>query len=164
MIKEERLDQIIARFKFLEAKLNSAPDLNELRALGQEYSELRPIVMQIESFRNMQLSLQEAKELLADPEMKSLAIEEISGIEKKIIIEEQALLLSLIPKDKADKKSVILEIRAGTGGDEASLFAMDLARMYQKLSELKGWKFEILEKSLTEIGGIRELVANISGD
>ena len=164
MIKEERLDQIVARFKFLEAKLYSSPDSKELKSLGQEYSDLKPVVERIASFRGMQRALSETRELLEDPEMKSLALEEISGIEKKITAEEQALLMSLIPKDKKDKRSVILEVRAGTGGDEASLFAMDLSRMYQKLSELRGWKFEVSEKSLTEVGGIRELIAHISGD
>lgn len=164
MIKTERLDQLLERYELVEARLNNSPKASELKSLGQEYAELRPIVLEISKYRQLEHSLVEARELLIDPEMKSLAQDEINRIEAAITLREETLMISLIPKNSSDVRSVILEVRAGTGGDEASLFASNLLRMYQKFSENCGWSFEIVEESLTEVGGIREAIANISGD
>jgi peptide chain release factor 1 len=164
MIKTERLDQLLERYELVEARLNNSPKASELKSLGQEYAELRPIVLEISKYRQLEHSLVEARELLIDPEMKSLAQDEINRIEAELTLREETLMISLIPKNSSDVRSVILEVRAGTGGDEASLFASNLLRMYQKFSENCGWSFEIVEESLTEVGGIREAIANISGD
>ncbi len=164
MLNFERLNQLRERYEFVEARLNSNPPIEELKSLGQEYAELRPIISEINDYNVLKETLADAQGLLSDPELKNLAVEEIIKIEKALIEKEKSLMLSLIPKDTSDSRSVILEIRAGTGGEEASLFAIDLLKMYQKFSENNAWKFEILEQSLTEIGGIREAIVNIKGD
>jgi len=163
MINIDRLDKLLDRYEYVEARLGGNLSSSELKSLGQEYAELKPVVNEINSYRKLLHSLEYAKELLDDPEMKSLASSEIIQIESELSSAENLLILSLIPKDKTDLRSVILEVRAGTGGDEASLFAGNLFKMYQKFSESFGWTFEILEKSITEVGGIRESTVNIKG-
>ena len=163
MINIDRLDKLVDRYEYVEARLSGNLSSSELKSLGQEYAELKPVVNEINSYRKLLHSLEDAKELLDDPEMKSLASSEIIQIERELSSAENLLILSLIPKDKIDLRSVILEVRAGTGGDEASLFAGNLFKMYQKFSESLGWTFEILEKSITEVGGIRESTVNIKG-
>ena len=163
MINIDRLDKLLDRYEYVEARLGGNLSSSELKSLGQEYAELKPVVNEINSYRKLLHSLEDAKELLDDPEMKSLASSEIIQIESELSSAENLLILSLIPKDKTDLRSVILEVRAGTGGDEASLFAGNLFKMYQKFSESFGWTFEILEKSITEVGGIRECTVNIKG-
>jgi len=101
--------------------------------------------------------------MLADPEMRSLAEEELTRLRAALPEVEHALRLALLPRDAADERSAILEIRAGTGGDEAALFAADLARMYHKLAEARGWRWDVVEAAPTELGGLKELVAEISG-
>ena len=164
MINIERLDQLLQRYEFVEAQLSGSLSVNELRSLGQEYSELKPIVNEIIVYKKLLKLLDDTKALLEEPEMKVLATEEIQLIDKDLKDRENALMLSLIPKSKTDLRSVILEIRAGTGGDEASLFAGNLLKMYQKFSEAKSWGFDILEYSSTEVGGVREAIISISGD
>ncbi|MEO0388904.1 MAG: peptide chain release factor 1, partial [Pseudomonadota bacterium] len=105
-----------------------------------------------------------AEDMLQDPDMKPLAEEELAQLRHALPEREQALRVALLPKDAADARPAVLEIRAGTGGDEAALFAGDLARMYQKLAEARGWKFEVLSEVQTELGGLRELVAAIRGE
>lgn len=163
MINIDRFDKLLDRYEYVEARLSGNLSSSELKSLGQEYAELKPVVNEINSYRKLLHSLEDAKELLDDPEMKSLASSEIIQIESELSSAENLLILSLIPKDKTDLRSVILEVRAGTGGDEASLFAGNLFKMYQKFSESSGWTFEILEKSITEVGGIRECTVNIKG-
>ena len=163
MLNPERLNQLKERYEFVEARLNSNPPANELKSLGQEYSELRPLIMEIDEYETLVKSLSDSKVLLNDPELKALATDEIIKIEKELAKKENLLILSLIPKDSSDSRSAILEVRAGTGGEEASLFAVDLIKMYQKFSESRGWKFDVLEQSFTEIGGIREAIINVTG-
>ena len=163
MINKNRLSQMVQRFEFIEAQLSGNLSSEELKVLGQEYSELKPIVKEIVAYNELLRLLDESKELLADQEMKNLATEEIQKIEKELVVQENLLMLSLVPKDKTDLRSVILEVRAGTGGDEASLFAGNLLKMYQKYSENKGWVFDVLEQSMSEIGGVREAIISISG-
>ena len=164
MINKERLDQLVLRYEYIESQLTGTLSQNELRSLGQEYSELKPIITKIHDYNNLLTRLDEAKDLLLDPDFKNLASEEVTLIEKKLKSQEDILMLSLIPKDKTDLRPVILEVRAGTGGDEASLFAGDLLKMYQKFSENSGWVFDILEYSMTEVGGVREAIVSISGE
>ena len=164
MLNNERLSQLRERYEFVEARLNCNPPPSELKDLGQEYAELKPIVSEIFEYEKLQKDLEETKNLLKDPEMRTLAAEEVIRIEKELEQKADSLMVSLVPKDISDRRSAILEIRAGTGGEEASLFATDLLRMYQKFSENIGWKFEVLEQSFTEIGGIREAIININGE
>ena len=163
MIPEEKLDQIRARFEFLEARLNAGAAVADLPALAREYAELKPVVEAIDRWRGLGREAEEAERLLADPEMRALAQEEIERLRAALTEAERAVQLALLPRDEADARSAILEIRAGTGGEEAALFAADLARMYQRLAEAQGWRWEVVEAAATELGGYRELVAEISG-
>ena len=134
MIPEEKLDQIRARFEFLEARLNAGAAVADLPALSREYAELKPVVAAIDRWRGLAREEAEAERLLADPEMRALAQEEIERLRAALPEAERAVQLALLPRDEADERSAILEIRAGTGGEEAALFAADLARMYQRLA------------------------------
>ncbi len=163
MIPGDKLDQILGRFEFLEAKMNAGPAPAELAALSREYAELKPVVEAIRGWRALMRARDEAELLRTDPEMKDLAEEELGRIEAALPEAERAVEIALLPRDEADARSAILEIRAGTGGEEAALFAADLARMYQRLAEAHGWRWEVVEASPTELGGYRELVAEISG-
>jgi peptide chain release factor 1 len=163
MIPFERLDQIRARYEFLEAKLNEGAAPTELAALAREYAGLKPVVEEIARLRGLIRERDEAERLLTEPEMKALAEEELERIRAALPEAERAVQLALLPKDEADERSAILEIRAGTGGEEAALFAADLARMYQRLAEAKGWRWEVVEATPTELGGFRELVAHVTG-
>ena len=163
MPPEERLDQILGRHEFLAAKLNAGPAPGELAALSREYAELGPVVERILAWRALQREATEAERLLADPEMRDLAEEELARLRAALPEAERDLARALLPRDAADDRSAILEIRAGTGGEEAALFAADLARMYQRLADRRGWRFEVVDESPTELGGYKELVAEISG-
>mgnify|MGYP001476253190 CR=1 FL=1 len=160
----DKLAQITQRFEFLEAKLNAGAAPADIVALSREYSELKPVVDQIAAYRTALQDLQDAQGWLNDPDMRALAEEELPRLKAHIPEMEQALRLALLPKDAADARPAILEIRPGTGGEEASLFAGDLLRMYQRYAEDRGWRFETLEEQQTELGGIKEVVARISGE
>lgn len=161
MVPLEKLAQITERFEYLEAAMSAGT--GDIAALGKEYSDLRPVVDEINAYRQILDDIAEAETMLDDPEMAELASEELPELRGRLPALEQSLQLALLPKDAADAGSAILEIRPGTGGDEASLFAGDLLRMYQRYAEAQGWKFEIIEESATELGGIKEVVANVAG-
>ncbi len=131
--------------------------------LAREYSELKPVVEQIHAYQRLMQDISEAEEMLSDPDMKELAEEELPVLRARLPEVEKALQLALLPKDKADARPAMVEIRPGTGGEEAALFAGDLLRMYQRYAENRGWKFEILTESSTELGGIKEVVAHVKG-
>ncbi|MPL73063.1 Peptide chain release factor RF1 [bioreactor metagenome] len=164
MVPLEKLAQITQRFDFVGAKLNVATTPAEIAALSREYSELRPVVEEIAAYRQALEDVSEAEGWLADPEMKALAEEELPRLRARIPEMEQALRLALLPRDAADARPAILEIRPGTGGDEAALFAGDLLRMYQRYAETKGWRFELMELTPSELGGVKEAVARIEGE
>ena len=163
MIPLDKLEQIQQRFQFLEAKMNDGASGDEIMRLAREYSELKPVIAQIDEFRAILSQIDDAKEMLKDPDMRDLAEEELPQLKLRLPEVEGALQLSLLPKDAADARPAILEIRPGTGGEEAALFAGDLLRMYQRYSEKNSWSFEIIEQQQTEIGGIKEVVAHIKG-
>jgi peptide chain release factor 1 len=163
MIPLEKLDQVRSRFEFLEAKLAEGAAPADLASLSREYSELRPVVETAARYTALLRERDEAERMLSDPEMRALAEEELARIRADLPGLELAVQTSLLPKDAADERSAILEIRAGTGGEEAALFAADLARMYQRLAETSGWKWEVVEETLTDIGGVRDLVAHVTG-
>lgn len=164
MIPEERLEQILQRFQYLEAAMADGAGGGDIAALAKEYSDLRPVAEQVSSYRKLLSDLAEAEAMLGDPDMKDLAEEEIPALKAAIPEAERALQLALLPKDAADARPAMLEIRPGTGGDEAALFAGDLLRMYQRYAEARGWKFDIIEEQATELGGIKEVVAHIKGE
>ena len=136
----------------------------DIAALGKEYSDLKPVVDQIADWKQVTADIAEAEAMLDDPEMKELAQEELPALKARLPEVEHALQLALLPRDKADARPAMLEIRPGTGGEEAALFAGDLLRMYQRYAEARGWQFEIIEEQATEIGGIKEVTAHIKGD
>lgn len=164
MIASERIDQLIDRFQFLEAKMADGSAGNDIAALGKEYAELRPVVATVSAYKDLARQIAEAEAMLADPEMKELAEAELPELRAALEASEHEVQLALLPKDAADARPALLEIRPGTGGDEAGLFAADLLRMYQRFAEKQGWRFEILEESLSELGGVKEVVARIVGD
>ncbi|MGA1613077.1 MAG: peptide chain release factor 1 [Rhodobacteraceae bacterium] len=162
MISNDRLHQITERFQFLEAKMSAGG--GDIAALGREYAELRPVVTQIEEWHRLQSDIAEAEAMLADPEMRALAEEELPALKARLPQAEHALQLALLPKDAADARPAMIEIRPGTGGDEAALFAGDLLRMYQRYAEARGWSFQVIERQETELGGIKEVVARVGGE
>lgn len=164
MIPANRLEQINQRFQFLEASMSDGTGGGDIAALAKEYSDLKPVVEQIMAYRQILNDMSEAEEMLADPDMAELAREELPRLKTALPDAEAALQLALLPKDAADAKPAMLEIRPGTGGDEAALFAGDLFRMYQRYAEANGWKVEIIEEQTTELGGVKEVVAHIKGE
>jgi peptide chain release factor 1 len=163
MIPMHRLAQISQRFQFLEASMSAGSDGADFAALAKEYSDLKPVVDQIDLYQQLQRDLEEAELMLKDPEMAELAREELPRLKARLPEVEQGLQLALLPRDSADAKPAMLEIRPGTGGDEAALFAGDLLRMYQRYAEARGWGFDLIESQMTELGGVKEVVAHITG-
>ena len=164
MLPPERLDQIQQRFAYLEARLNAGPAAAEIAALSRDHAELAPIVARIDDWRAAQAARAEAQAMLADPELRELAQEELSRLDGARPAMEDALRLALLPRDAADARPAIMEIRPGTGGDEAALFAADLLAMYQRHAEAQGWTWEVLDLAQTDLGGIREAVVRIAGE
>ena len=167
MIPAQRMQEILDRFAFIEAKMNamagSGTNPAEIAQLGRDYSSLLPVAATIRDWRQAEADLAAAREMLDEPDMRGLAEDEIAGIEDRLPGLEEALRLALLPRDAADERAAIIEIRPGTGGDEAALFAGDLWRMYLRFAEQQGWKVEILEESAAELGGYKEVVAAIRG-
>jgi peptide chain release factor 1 len=166
MIKAEELEKIISKYKKLEDQLNTSIDDREQYILAsKEYSELRPIVEQINIFKGLNKEIDDLNQVIesGDQELVDIAKKELSDAKNKYEESEKHLKYLLVPKDPLDQKNVILEIRAGTGGDEAALFAGDLLRMYQRFSEAQNWKFELLSISDSEKGGFKEVISKISG-
>ncbi|MCK0138568.1 peptide chain release factor 1 [Aliiroseovarius sp. F47248L] len=164
MVPMEKLSAITERFEFLEARMAQGLSGEEIAQVGREYAELKPVVEEIAAYRRLLDDIAEAEAMLGDPDMRELAEEELPILKERLPEVEQAMRLVLLPKDAADARPAMIEIRPGTGGDEASLFAADLLRMYQRYAEARGWNFEIMEQSLTELGGIKEVVAHVKGE
>ena len=164
---EKQFENIQSKFKDIENTLNNQSGLEteKLVKLNKEYAELTPIVETIKRYKNDKNEISELSLLLEDKDLsiKEMAETELREKRKSIKLLQDELMKLLIPKDENDKKNSILEIRAGTGGDEASLFAADLFSMYQRFCDLNAWKFEVLSISETGLKGIKEVVCNISG-
>ena len=161
MITEDLLIQITQRFEYLEAQM--AEGSGDIAKLAKEYSDLKPVVEEIKAYQCLVEDIAEAEAMLVDPDLHELAKEELPILRAALPTLEHNLQLTLLPKDAADDRSVIIEIRPGTGGDEAALFAGDLMRMYQRYVETQGWTFDIIENQMTELGGLKELTAHIKG-
>lgn len=164
----DRLEEVAARYRELEELLGrpeTAQNPNRLREVSQELAEIRETVQTYESWKALNASVEENKELLGedDPELVELAKSEIEQAEAQLEGLVETLKKLLLPRDPNDTKNVVLEIRAGTGGDEASLFAGDLFRMYSRFAEDNKWKIEPLSMSESDAGGLKEVIANISG-
>ena len=159
---DAKLAAILARRQELEALLATASPA-QYAALGREYAELGPVVEAIQVLGETRDEMRDLEGLLAEPEMRAMAEEELAELKARLPALERHVQFLLLPKDIADEKSAILEIRAGTGGDEAALFAADLLRMYQRYAELHRWQVEILSGSESELGGFKEVTAGIKG-
>lgn len=164
MVPIDKLNAIVERFQFLEAKMSQGLSGDEIAEVGREYAELKPVVEQIESFQQLLSDIEDAEAMMSDPDMRELAEEELPVLRARLPEMEQAMRLALLPRDAADARPAMIEIRPGTGGDEASLFAGDLLRMYQRYAERQGWRLDIVEQSLTEVGGVKEVIAHVKGD
>ncbi len=166
-VPHEKLEKVIARWEVIQAELNQGVNQAKFAKLSKEFADLTPIVEAVQELRRAQSELAElsamAKDSGSDREMAALAAQEIEELEPKIEALEEKLRILLLPKDSADDLGVILEVRAGTGGDEAALFAGDLFRMYQRYADLHGWKTQIISMSDNDLGGVKEVVASISG-
>jgi peptide chain release factor 1 len=163
----QKLDRLIERWETLQHELNRGSGQAGFAQLSKEFSELSPVVEAIQAVRAAEQEKADLEALLADPtagpEMQDLARDELATLKSRLGDLEQHLRLMLLPKDAADERSAILEVRAGTGGDEAALFAADLFRMYARYAETRGWKVEVISTSENDLGGLREVVASISG-
>jgi len=165
----ERLDQLGARYDDLTQQLQTAElvtDSAKFQKVAKQHSDLEQIVEKHREFKQIEKDLAGAHQMIAeadDPEMKQMAYDEEKQLFAKKELVERALKVLLLPKDPNDEKSVIVEIRAGTGGDEAALFAAELFRMYSRYAETQGWKVEVLESSPSSLGGVKEIVAAING-
>jgi peptide chain release factor 1 len=165
----ERLDQIEAKYEELTAALASPEviaDSARYQKAAKAHSDLAPVVERYREYKDLKRGIEESRELLAsesDPEMRAYAREELQKLEERLSFVEQELKVLLLPKDPHDDKNVILEIRAGTGGDEATLFAAEMFRMYARFAESQGWKVEVLSSSESGVGGLKEVIAAVQG-
>jgi peptide chain release factor 1 len=163
-IPPERLNQIAHRFAELEARMASGTLEGEafVRA-SRDYAELEPVAKVAAEVKFAREEMAGLSEMLADPEMKAMAEDELAQIKAKLPDLERRLAIALLPRDSADAKPAMLEIRAGTGGDEAALFAADLYRMYERYAAEQGWKVEAVSINASDIGGFKEVVASVTG-
>jgi len=166
----QKLETIREKYNALIASLSDSSivsDPSRLKKIAKERAEIEPLVKKYNSLLKILSNLKESKDILDDPdmdeEMKGLAAEDEARFQEEAHKLEEELKVMLLPKDPRDAKDVLLEVRAGAGGDEASLFAQDLFRMYTRLAERKGWRFEIMNTSLSPIGGFKEVIVNIRG-
>jgi len=167
---DQTFDRVLARHAELSALLAGEGGSVEAVAfvkMSKELSELEPVVAQVTALRQLQGDMGDIAQMMtdpdADPEMKALAEEEFYALKERLPVLEREVQISLLPKDEADEKNAILEVRAGTGGDEAALFAAELFRMYERYAALHGWRFEVMDVSDTGIGGVKEASAAITG-
>jgi peptide chain release factor 1 len=166
-IPADRLDKLVARWQTVQGTLAAGADQESYVRLSREFAELDPIVVTIAALRKAMRERDDLNQMIndpaADPDMTSLAEQELGALDPKIEELERQLKVQLLPKDAADEKSAILEVRAGTGGEEAALFAGDLFRMYQRYADRMGWKVNIMSASESATGGYKEIIANITG-
>lgn len=161
-----RLEQLAHRLIEIDALLAEpeiASDMDRFRKLSRERSEIEPVVNAFNAYRAAESDIRAAQEMLSDPDMRELAEEELEAGKRRIESLESELQILLLPKDPDDDRSVFLEIRAGTGGDESALFAGDLLRMYTRFAESRGWRVEILSSNESELGGYKEVIARVDG-
>lgn len=163
-ISADRLSAILARRNELQSQLASG-DLPPERfvALSKEYAEVEPVAEAADALQRLRAEYADLQVMLDDPEMRDMAEEELASVKARLPEAEHDMAVRLLPKDAADERSAMLEVRAGTGGDEAALFAGDLFRMYQRYAETQGWKVELISASESEVGGYKEVVASITG-
>jgi len=166
-LPRDRMDQVVKRFELLEAQMAAGPSPDQYVKMASEYAEMQEIVAKVRTLRDSEQEQTDLQAMLddrsTDGEMRALAEADLPEVEERIEALQHDIQILLLPKDAADERNAILEIRAGTGGDEAALFAGDLYRMYERYAGLKGWRFEIASTSDGEVGGFKEIIATVSG-
>jgi peptide chain release factor 1 len=167
-IPQSRLDQVIDRFEQIEARMGATTESDEIVSLAKEHAALQRVAKAARELNALRQEVEDLQTMIADggedAEMLAMLREEYDALKADLPKREQAMQLMLLPKDKDDGAPVMLEVRAGTGGDEAALFAGDLYRMYQRYAQLQGWKMELVSASEGEMGGYKEVIASIKGD
>jgi peptide chain release factor 1 len=167
MLPQQKLDALLARHQMMQSELSSQLPADTYVKLSREFAELEPVVDTIKAYRDIASEIADLQALLddpaTDPEMRALAADEKPALEGKLVGLEENIRLALLPKDAMDERNVILEIRAGTGGDEAALFAGDLFRMYERFATKQRWKVELISASEGSMGGYKEIIAEIQG-
>src|SRR5215217_6823133 len=167
MLPEAKLDVLLAHHASLEAELLSQLSSDKYVKTTRELAELNPLIDAVKAYRSARAEISDTETLLtdaaADPEMRAMAEAELETLRAKIEELVQKIRVALLPKDAMDDRNVVLEIRAGTGGDEASLFAGDLFRMYERFAALQGWKVEVISASEGTMGGYKEIIAEVQG-
>jgi peptide chain release factor 1 len=167
MLHTAKLDALLARYQAVEAELATNPGRDAFVKLSREFAELSPVVQAVRAYRAVDDEIRELQSLAgdasSDSEMRALAASELSDAQVRRAALEEEIRTALLPKDAMDDRNVVLEIRAGTGGDEAALFAGDLFRMYERYAALRGWKVEIISASEGTMGGYKEIVAEVRG-
>ena len=168
MSLDENLNRVLSRYDELQALMSAeeAPAADEIARLSKEFSDLTPVVKAVNELKSAHgeaYDLAVMVEAEEDPELRELADVELQELKDRVPVLERQVQLMLLPKDEVDSKNAILEVRAGTGGDEAALFAADLFRMYQRYAETRGWKFELMSANEIGIGGYKEVIASVSG-
>jgi peptide chain release factor 1 len=166
-IPTDKLDRVVQRWEEIQAALNRGINPATYAQLTKEFADLNPIVETVQHLRKLEREHDDLIQIIGDPAsdrgLKEMAQEELDQVDQRLQQVQEKLRVQLLPKDAADEKSAILEVRAGTGGDEAALFAADLFRMYSRYAERNGWKTEIISASESDLGGYKEIVASISG-
>jgi peptide chain release factor 1 len=166
-LPRDRMDQVVKRFDMLEALMSAGPEPEAYVKMASEYSEIQEMAGKIRSLRAAEQELADLEAMLSDKttdaEMRALAEADLPAVEERIEALQHEIQILLLPRDAADDKNAILEIRAGTGGDEAALFAGDLFRMYERYAAEQGWRFEVVSASDGDAGGFKEIIATISG-
>jgi peptide chain release factor 1 len=163
-LPQAKLDQVLDRFHEIEARMGAVTDGTEIVRLSKEHAELKPVADAVATLLKERTEQAEAEEMARDPDMAALARDELDRLRESLPRLEHEVALLLAPKDKDEHASAILEVRAGTGGDEAAIFAGDLFRMYERYASGRGWKVEVDSASDGEAGGFKEIIASVSGD
>lgn len=162
-IPDSKLAQVVERFELIEARMGATTDGDEIVKLGKDYAELKPVAEGVRRLQDVRSEMADLEEMLEDPEMGPMAKEELQALKDSLPELEHEVSILLLPKDRDDNASIVLEIRAGTGGDEAAIFAGDLFGMYARYASIQGWKVEVESESEADMGGYKEIVASISG-
>ncbi|RWD65927.1 MAG: peptide chain release factor 1 [Mesorhizobium sp.] len=166
-LPRDRMDQVVKRFDMLEAQMSAGPAADAYVKMASEYADIQEMVGKIRALRAAEREQADLEAMLADKatdaDMRALAEADLPQVEEHIEALQKDIQILLLPKDAADDRNAILEIRAGTGGDEAALFAGDLFRMYERYAASRGWRFEVVSASEGEVGGYKEIIASVSG-
>ena len=166
-LPRDRMDQVVKRFELIEAQMAAGPSAEEYVRLASEYTELKDMAEKVRELRAAEREHADLEAMLADgatdSDMRALAEAELPDVDERMEALQREMQILLLPRDAADERNAILEIRAGTGGDEAALFAGDLYRMYERYAAARGWRFEIVSASDGEVGGFKEIIATVSG-